>query len=400
MANQPFAGVRVLDQTQVLAGPFTGRLLGDLGADVIKIEQPPTGESSRGFAPYFLGGESAYFLGLNGNKRAITLNLKFPEALEIFYKLVKVSDVVLENFRPSVPPKLKIDYDTLKKFNPRIIYCAISGFGNNAPNRERPAMDTNIQAMSGVMSVTGYGGQPPASAAFPIGDLAGAYSSLAGIATALFDREKTGEGRFVDISLLDTMVSLSGYIGQYSLVSGKPCGRLGAGHPTNVPVGAFQTKDGSYVQVQCVTQPLFKALVTLIAEMEPKFASLTTDERFDTPTNRLKNRDALMEILKKVFITRPADEWITKMSSEIAITKVNTVEEALREPSLLARNMVVEVNHPKAGKYKIIGNPIKVGQDEIHRPAPLLGQHNEEILCSLCDYTPNGVKALKNKGAI
>jgi CoA:oxalate CoA-transferase len=261
-------------------------------------------------------------------------------------------------------------------------------------------MDTNIQAMSGVMSVTGYEGQPPTTMGFPVGDLAGSYAAVAGIATALYDREKTGKGRMVDISLLDTMISLSGYIGQYSLVSGKACGRLGSGHPTNVPVGAFQTKDGAFVQVQCVTQPLYKALAGLIAGIESKFQGLTTDERFATPTNRLKNRAALEAILKEVFLTRTADEWITKMSSEIAITKVNTVEEALQEPSLLARHMVVEIDHPKAGKHKIIGNPIKVGQDEVHTPAPLVGQHNAEVLGSLLGYNPEQIEALRGKGVI
>jgi CoA:oxalate CoA-transferase len=261
-------------------------------------------------------------------------------------------------------------------------------------------MDTNIQAMSGAMSIIGYEGQPPATMAFPVGDLAGSFASVAGIATALYDREKTGQGRLVDISLLDTMVSLSGYIGQYFLVSGNPYKRVGSGHPTNMPVGAFQTKDGVYVQVQNVTQPLFKALVALIAKLEPKFQSLITDEKFATPTDRLKNQEALNNILKEVFIGRTADEWIEKMSDEIAITKVNTIEQALNEPSLLARNMIVEVDHPKAGKYKVIGNPIKVGQDEIQRPAPLLGQHNEEILGKLLGYSAEQIEALRKKGAI
>ena len=400
MTNAPFAGVRVLDQTQVLAGPFTGRLLGDLGADVIKIEQPPAGEPSRQFAPYFLGGESAYFLAFNSNKRGITLNLQLAEGLEAFYKLVAISDVVLENFRPSVPVRLKIDYDTLKAINPHLIYCAISGFGHGAPNQERAAMDTNIQALSGVMSIIGEEGQPPANMGFPVGDLAAAYAALAGISAALFDRERTGKGRLVDISLLDTMVSLQGYIGQFYLVSGKQPGRLGSGHPTNVPVGAFRTRDGIYLQIQCVTQGLFRSLATIIGEMVPGFHNLSTDARFATPADRLNHRTELEAILKDAFATRTADEWMEKMADAIAISRVNTIEQALQEPSLIQRQMIVEIDHPKAGKFQTLGNPIKLGQDEVHRPPPLLGQHNEEILGGLLGYTPGQIEALRKRGAI
>ncbi len=392
--------MRVLDQTQVLAGPFAGRLLGDLGADVIKIEQPPAGESSRQFAPYFLGGESAYFLAFNSNKRGITLNLQLPEALEAFYKLVRISDVVLENFRPSVPVRLKIDYDTLKSINPRIIYCAISGFGHSAPNQDRAAMDTNIQALSGVMSIIGEEGQPPAHMGFPVGDLGAAYAAVAGIAAALFDREHTGKGRLVDISLLDVMTSLQGYIGQFYLVSGKEPGRLGSRHPTNVPVGAFRTKDGSYVQIQCVTQGLFKSLATIIGEMVPKFQNPITDARFATPVDHLNNRTELEAILKEAFATRTADEWLERMSDAIAISRVNTIQQALQEPSLIQRHMIVEIDHPKAGKFQTLGNPIKLGQDEVHRSPPLLGQHNEEVLRGLLGYTFEQIEELRKRGAI
>ncbi len=398
MQNAPFSGIRVLDQTQVLAGPFAGRLLGDLGADVIKIEQPG-GEPSRQFAPYFLGGESAYFLAFNSNKRGITLNLQRPEALEVFYKLVGTADVVLENFRPSVPPRLKIDYDTLKAINPRIIYCAISGFGHGAPNQERPAMDTNIQALSGAMSIIGYEGNPPANMAFPVGDLAGAYTAVAGIAAALFDRERTGKGRLVDISLLDSTVALQGYIGQYYLVSGDEPDKVGSGHPTNVPVGAFRTKDGAYIQLQAVTQPLFRSLCGIIAEHVPQYKTLSSDARFATGADRLKNRAALEAILREVFATRTADEWLAKISDIIAVSRVNTIGQALQEPSLLQRHMVMEVEHPKAGKYKTLGNPIKLGQEEVRHAPPLLGQHNDEILGEL-GYTAGQIQALRQAGAI
>lgn len=397
--NRPFENVRVLDLTQVLAGPYTGQLLGDLGADVIKIEQPGSGESSRKFAPYFLGGESAYFLGFNRNKRSMTLNLKTPEGLEVLHKLLETADVVLENYRPTVPPKLKIDYETLSKDYPKLVYCSISGFGHGTTNQNRPAMDTNIQALSGAMSVIGAEGQPPYTMGFPVGDLAAAYAAVAGIGAALFDRERTGKGRWVDISLLDVMVTLQGYIGQYYLVSGDETPRLGSSHPTNVPVGAFKAKDGAYLQVQCVTQPLFTKLVDILVEMVPEVSALRDDPRFASAPERLKNRDALMELMQKAFAQHTSDEWLERASKVVSICRVNTIGQALEESSLLERNMIVEMHHPAAGTYKTIGNPLKMGQDEVFKAPPMLGQHNQELLTAL-GYSPEDIAALKDKGVI
>jgi crotonobetainyl-CoA:carnitine CoA-transferase CaiB-like acyl-CoA transferase len=398
MGNGPFNGIRVLDMTQVLAGPYTGQLLGDLGADVIKIEQPGTGDPSHKFVPY-INGESAYFLGFNRNKKSLTLNLKTEDGLNIFYKLLETADVVLENYRPSVPPKLKIDYETLSRRKPDIVYCSISGFGHGTTNQNKPAMDTNIQALSGAMSVIGVDGQPPFTMGFPVGDVAAAYAALSGIGAALFERERTGKGKWIDISLLDVMVTLQAYIGQSYLVTGKEPGRLGSGHPTNTPVGSFETKDGEYVQIQCVTQPLFKKLCKIIEEMVPSKKGLSEDKRFATPADCLKNRSELMQIIADVIKEHTCEEWLTRASDEIAICHVNSIGEALSESSLLERNMIIEMKHPVAGQYKTIGNPIKLGQEESFSAPPTIGQNNDELLASL-GYTKEDVKSFRDKGVI
>lgn len=398
MANRPYEGLRVLDLTQVLAGPFTGQILGDLGADVIKVEQPVTGESAHKFPPY-INGESAYFLGFNRNKKSITLNLKDPKALEVFYKLVADADIVIENYRPSVPPKLKIDYESLKAINPKIIYCSISGYGHGTTNQNKPAMDTVMQALSGVMSVIGQDGNDPYTMGFPVADVGAGYAALAGIGAALYERTVTGKGRWVDISLLDVTVTLQAYIGQSYLVTGKLPSKVGNSHPTNVPVGSFKCKDGEYVQVQCITQPLYMKLISIIEEMVPSTKGLAEDERFANAAKRLENKAALLEILSNAFAQCTAKEWIDRASSEVAIGHVNNIGEALSESSIIERHMIVDMEHPVAGKYKTVGNPLKMGIDEVYNCPPTIGQHNEEILGSL-GYSDEDIKEMRDKGVI
>ncbi|MBQ4507216.1 MAG: CoA transferase [Firmicutes bacterium] len=398
MSNRPYAGVRVLDLTQVLAGPYAGQLLGDLGADVIKVEQPVIGESAHKFPPY-LNGESAYFLGFNRNKKSVTLNLKDPKALEIFYKLVETADVVLENYRPSVPPRLKIDYETLKAINPGIIYCSISGYGHGTTNQNKPAMDTVMQALSGAMSVIGEEGCPPYTMAFPVADVAAAYASLSGIGAALYEREKTGVGRWIDISLLDLMVTLQAYIGQTYLVTGKQPAKVGNSHPTNVPVGAFKCADGDYIQVQCITQPLYEKLVAVIERLVPEAKGLSEDPRFASAAERLAHKKEMMDLLAEIFAKKPSMDWVNEASNEIAVAHVNDIGQALNESSLIERHMIVDMEHPVAGKYKTIGNPLKMGQDEIYNCPPTIGQHNDEILASL-GYSKEDIEALRESKTI
>tara|TARA_B100001123_G_scaffold349953_1_gene400167 strand:- start:2134 stop:3336 length:1203 start_codon:yes stop_codon:yes gene_type:complete len=399
--TKPLEGIRVLDLTQVLAGPFCCRIMGDMGADVIKVEQPGTGDPSRNFPPKYKDLESYYFLGLNGNKRSITLNFREDSAKETFYDLVKTADVMVENYRPSVPPRLGIDYDTIHKINPKMVYCSISGFGHEgAPDPNRPAFDTTIQASGGVMSVIGQPGQPPSTMGSPVGDLAGAYAALSGILAALVDRERNGEGRHVDISLLDTMLTLQAYIGQYYLLFGSEPGPLGSTHPTNVPVAALECKDGRWVQIQFANQPLYMQLANKLAEMYPEeYQDLPNDPRFATPGDRLKHKAEIIEFLGRVFSKKTADEWDSELGNQMPIARINTIAESFEFPSVVSRNMTPTVQHPTLGEYRVIGNPLKMGQEEEYRPAPGLGQHTDELLSEL-GYDGAKVQALKDSGAV
>mgnify|MGYP001418195500 CR=1 FL=1 len=399
--TRPLEGIRVLDLTQVLAGPFCCRIMGDMGADVIKVEQPGTGDPSRNFPPKYKDLESYYFLGLNGNKRSITLNFREDSAKETFYDLVKTADVMVENYRPSVPPRLGIDYDTIHKINPKMVYCSISGFGHEgAPDPNRPAFDTTIQASGGVMSVIGQPGQPPSTMGSPVGDLAGAYAALSGILAALVDRERNGEGRHVDISLLDTMLTLQAYIGQYYLLFGSEPGPLGSTHPTNVPVAALECKDGRWVQIQFANQPLYMQLANKLAEMYPdEYQDLPNDPRFATPGDRLKHKAEIIEFLGGVFSKKTADEWDSELGNQMPIARINTIAESFAFPSVVSRNMTPTVQHPTLGEYRIIGNPLKMGQEEEYKPAPGLGQHTDELLSEL-GYDGEKVQALKDSGAV
>ena len=399
--TKPLEGIRVLDLTQVLAGPFCCRIMGDMGADVIKVEQPGTGDPSRNFPPKYKDLESYYFLGLNGNKRSITLNFREDSAKETFYDLVKTADVMVENYRPSVPPRLGIDYDTIHKINPKMVYCSISGFGHEgAPDPNRPAFDTTIQASGGVMSVIGQPGQPPSTMGSPVGDLAGAYAALSGILAALVDRERNGEGRHVDISLLDTMLTLQAYIGQYYLLFGSEPGPLGSTHPTNVPVAALESKDGRWVQIKIANQPLYMQLANKLAEMYPdEYQDLPKDPRFATPGDRLKHKAEIIEFLGGVFSKKTADEWDSELGNQMPIARINTIAESFEFPSVVSRNMTPTVQHPTLGEYRVIGNPLKMGQEEEYRPAPGLGQHTDELLSEL-GYDGAKVQALKDSGAV
>ena len=397
----PLEGIRILDLSQILAGPFATRMLGDLGAEVIKIEQPGVGDGARHFEPYFLHGESAYFLAFNRNKKGITLNLQKPEAREVLYDLVRISDVVLDNFRPSVLPRLGVDYETLKKVNPKIITCSISGFGQEGPYRDRPAFDGVVQAMGGVMSVTGEPGGPPMYSGFPIGDVGGGYAAVVGVVTALLKRERTGEGSRVDISLLDVQVSLQAHLGQFYLVSGQVPQPIGNSHPSNVPVGAFLCKDGRYIQIHCATQRAYESLARCLAANVEGLADLTSDPRFASPRDRLENRQALEEILRNVFRTRSVDGWVELLEREgVPAGPVNTFDRVLSDPQVLLRNMVAEVPHPVQGTYKAAGNPIKMGQEERFAAPPTLGQHTDEILGGLLRYPAERIQSLRDAGAI
>ncbi|MGB9701007.1 MAG: CaiB/BaiF CoA transferase family protein [Thermodesulfobacteriota bacterium] len=392
----PLTGVRVLDLSQMLAGPYGSMILADLGAEVIKIEKPGGGDIARGMPPHFFQGESVYFLSINRNKKSLTLDLKAEEARQIFYRLVAKSDVVYDNFRPGVLQKLRIDYESLKKINPRIISCSISGYGQTGPGKDRPAFDLIIQARGGIMSYTGEPGRMPVRMGAPMGDLSGGLFAAQGVMAALYQREKTGLGQQVDISLLDCQISLLIYRGLYYLYAGEIAQSVGSGHVSGVPIRAFKTKTFDIV-VDANTDKFF---YELCAGME--LQDLISDPRFRTRSDRLKNKEALYAILEERFLEKTGEEWLQLLEERLPVGPINTVDMALRDPQVLMRNMVIEIPHRSGEKMKLIGNPVKLPQagPETFSPPPALGEHTEMILRDVLNLSPAEIRQLREKKII
>ncbi len=397
----PLQGVRILEMSQAIAGPVAARTLGDLGAEVIKIESPGAGDMSRRIGPHFLDGESAYYLNFNRNKKSVTLDLRTPQGREVCHRLVAVSDVVLDAFRPSALERLGLDYPSLRAVNPSIIACSLSAFGQDGPYRERPGFDGIVQAMGGGMSVTGNPGQPPVFMGFPVGDMVGGYVAALSIASALYGRKTTGEGRRLDISLLDVQIALQAHLGQFYLVSGEVPGPIGSGHPSNLPVGAYQCADGKYLQVHCASQEFaMKTLRMMSGEIGP-LRGMDADPRFTTAPARIENRAALEEALSIGFRSKPRPEWERLLLKwDVPGGPVNNIAEALSDPQVQLRNMVVEIDHPTAGTYRTAGSPIKTGSPETFAPPPTLGQNTAEVLTGLLGYSNAEVAALRQAGAV
>jgi CoA:oxalate CoA-transferase len=394
--NQPLSGVRILDLSQLLAGPYGSMILADLGAEVIKIEKPGEGEIGRGMPPHFFHGESVYFISINRNKKSMNLDLKSPEGLDIFYRLAKVSDVVYDNFRPGTLEKLRIDYEALKKINPRIISCSISGYGQTGPFKDSPAFDLIIQARGGIMSYTGEPGQMPVRMGAPMGDLAGGLFAVQAVEAALYQREKTGLGQRIDLSLLDCQIALLIYRGLYYLYGGEIAQPVGSGHVSAIPIRAFKTKTFDIV-IDANTDKFFQELCEGMGLKE-----LISDARFLTRAHRLKNKEALYLILEKTFLQKTGEEWLKLLEGRVPVGPINTVDMALRDPQIRARNMVVETTHRSGEKMKLIGNPIKMSasEEENFTPPPAMGEHTDRILQDLLKFSPVEIKQLREKKII
>ncbi|MGQ9693457.1 MAG: CaiB/BaiF CoA transferase family protein [Thermodesulfobacteriota bacterium] len=392
----PLSGVRILDLSQMLAGPYGSMILADLGAEVIKIEKPNGGDIARGMPPHFFQGESVYFLSINRNKKSLTLDLKAEEGRQIFYRLVEKSDVVYDNFRPGVLQKLKIDYGTLKQINPRIISCSVSGYGQTGPFKDRPAFDLIIQARGGIMSYTGEPGRMPVRMGAPMGDLAGGLYAAHGVMAALYQRDKIGVGQYIDISLLDCQISLLIYRALYYLYAGEIAQPVGSGHVSGVPIRAFKTKTFDIV-IDANTDKFFYELCAGMGLQE-----LISDPRFRTRADRLKNRAELYAILEEHFLQKTGEEWLKILEGRLPVGPINTVDMALSDPQVLMRNMVVEIPHRSGEKMKIIGSPIKLSQagPEIFSPPPALGEHTEIILRDILNLSPVEILQLKERKII
>jgi len=394
--TKALSGIRILDLSQMLAGPFGTMILADLGAEVIKIERPGEGDIGRGMPPHFFHGESVYFISINRNKKSLTLDLKAEEGLDIFYRLVGLSDVVYDNFRPGVLEKLRIDYDTLQKINPRIISCSVSGYGHTGPFRDRPAFDLIIQARGGIMSYTGEPGRMPVRMGAPMGDLAGGLFAAHGVLAAIYQREKTGIGQKIDISLLDCQIALLIYRALYYLFAGEIAQPVGSGHVSAIPIRAFKTKTFDIV-VDANTDKFFIELCAGIGQK-----GLASDPRFRTRADRLNNREALYAILQEVFLEKRGEEWLSILEDQVPVGPINTVDMALSDPQVLFRNMVVETTHHSGEKMKLLGNPIKMLQagEESFKPPPSLGKHTEQILSELLKFNQPEIQQLRDKKII
>ena len=392
----PLSDVRILDLSVIMAGPYCTLILGDLGAEIIKIERPGEGEGARGVPPYFFEGESAYFIAMNRNKKSMTLDLKSKKGKEIFYELAKKSDVVIDNFRPGVVKKLGVDFDTLKEMNPKIICCSVSGYGQTGPFNDRPAFDLIIQAQGGIMSYTGEPGRMSVRMGAPMGDLTGGLFAANGIMAALYQRGRTGRGQEIDISLLDCQTSLLTYRAQYYFVGNEIAEPLGSGHTSIHPIRAFKTKTFDIV-MDCNTQNIFTEMCEAVGHPD-----LCNHPKFDSRKTRLENKDELYAILDKVFLEKTGEEWLELLGKRIPIAPINTIDKALSDPQTLSRNMVAEVEYENNKKLKILGNPIKMSEikQEVFKRPPRLGEHTEEVLTKLLHYPPEKIDELRRQKII
>ncbi len=397
--KSPLGNIRLLDLSQALSGPASSRMMADLGAQVIKVEPPKVGEAARNMGASFIGGESVYYMIYNRNKKGITIDLRTDEGRQVFYDLVRISDVVLDNFRPGVTARLGVDYGTLKKVNPTIICCSISGFGKDGPYKNRPVFDSVAQATAGAMSVTGEPGGPPAVMGFAVADIGASYGASVGILAALLARERTGEGCELDLSLLDVHLTFQGHLAEMYLGSGRIPTAGGSVQSANLPNGAFKTSDQRYLQIHCATQKFYEELASAIAAEVEGFEGLPADPRFTTIDGRRKNWEQLRDIIESALATKTADEWILLLAERLPVAKINNIREAYEDPQVLHRNMLVEAEHPTAGRYQMPGNPVKFGE-EAFGPAPTLGQHNEEVLSEVLGYTAGRIDDLRHSGAI
>ena len=376
----PLDGVRVIDLTRFMAGPFGTAMLGDYGAEILKIEPPGEGDGSRAWGPPFAGGESVYFLSVNRNKRSLTLDLRHPEGAALFLRLVDAADVVVENFTPGTLSRLGLGGDVLRRRNPRLIYCAISGFGLTGPYRDRPAFDLILQGMGGVMATTGEEGGAPVRVGIPIADIAGGMYAAYAIALALLARGRTGVGQTLDVSLLDAQIAwLSYYVGIY-LASGQVPPRRGSAHATVVPYQAFACADGRYITLGTGNDRLFSRFCAEAG------IGLADDPRFRTNADRIRHRGELIPLLETVFRARPAAAWLELLTAVgIPAGPIATLDEIVKDPQVQAREMLVEVDHPSAGRITIPGIPVKYSgtPGSIRRPPPRLGEHTHEVLTEL-----------------
>jgi formyl-CoA transferase/CoA:oxalate CoA-transferase len=393
-----FEGVRVLDLSRMLAGPYGSMLLADMGAEVIKVEEPDGGDPMRVMGPPFLpDGESAYFLSINRNKKSVALDLTKPEGRRVFLDLAAEADVVWENFRPGVMERLGLAYAALARVNPRLVMCSISAYGQDGPYRDWPAFDLALQAMGGAMSVTGEDGRPPVRMGLPMGDLAGGMFGAFAVAGALFRRERTGRGAHVDLSLLDCQVSLLTYMAQYFWTDGRVPHPLGSGHASVVPYGALATRDGHLI-VAIFAEKFWAGFCGAVERAE-----WVRDARFAANRDRVAHRAELMALIEARFRELTTDEWLHRLhAAGVPAAPILAVDRVLDDPQVRHRRMVVELEHPRHGALATLGTPIKVdgALEAPLAPPARLGEHTEIVLRELLKYPAERIDALRREGVV
>lgn len=391
----PLQGLRVLDLTRVLAGPYSTMMLGDMGAEIIKLEPPGIGDETRVIPPH-RGGESHYFLAINRNKKSLVVDLKQAAGQQILLDLLPHCDVVIENFRPGVMERLGLAPLRLLAINPRLIVCSISGFGQTGPLRDRPSYDIVTQAMSGAMSVTGEPGRPPVKLGLPMGDLAGGLFAALGILAALHERQQTGRGQIIDVGLYDCLVGLLGYLAELFLFTGINPAPVGSGHHIIVPYGAYQASDG-FLVIALHSGNFYRKFCETIGRPE-----LANDPRFATGEARQQHKDLLNDLVAEIVRQQPRAYWLELLEGAgIPTAPIQRLSDVLAHPHTKARNMLTEIQHPTAGTLPLIGRVLKFAQEQPPvAPAPLYGQHSRQVLQDLLGYSQAHIDTLVSTGIV
>ena len=397
MSIKPLEDVKVLDLTRVLAGPYCTMMLADMGADVVKVERPGAGDDTRAFGPPFVNGESAYFMSINRNKRSVTLNLKHDKALAILRQMLETADVVVENFRPGTMESFGFGYEAVHAFNPRLVFCSISGYGHSGPDAKLPGYDLIIQGEGGVASLTGTPDGPPFKVGSSQADIVAGMMGFQGILLALMARQQTGQGQKVDIGMLDCQIALLTYQAGIYFATGESPGRMGNQHPTITPYETYRCKDG-YINVACGNDNMWRKFCAVLGQ-----ESWPEDERFRTNADRVQHRRQLGALIEPVMLEKTQDEWISALrGAGLPCGPIQTVGQACEDPQVLARDMIVALEHPKAGPIRVTGLPLKLSETPgaIHSPPPLLGQHTQEVLADWLQMGTREVEGLRQEGVV